>query len=105
MKYGVSLDYIAGRRSLPTRGAWIEMDLVSTIFRKRQSLPTRGAWIEIVLLAKGGHPSDINNLQLAHMTCNRDKSDKLVTQKVEFSGGIELISNRLLPLTFDWKSV
>ena len=39
------------------------------------------------------------------MTCNRDKSDKLVTQKQDFSGGIELVSNRLLPLTFDWKTI
>ena len=59
----------------------------------------------IIPVAKGGHPSDLANLQLAHMTCNRDKSDKLVAQKQDFSGGIELVSNRLLPLTFDWKTI
>ena len=32
----------------------------------------------IVPVAKGGHPSDIENLQLAHWTCNRQKSDKLL---------------------------
>ena len=31
----------------------------------------------IVPVAKGGHPSDIDNLQLAHWICNRQKSDKL----------------------------
>lgn len=31
----------------------------------------------IIPINRGGHPSDIDNLQLAHMTCNRAKSDKL----------------------------
>ena len=31
----------------------------------------------IIPIAKGGHPSDIDNLQLAHFCCNRQKSDKL----------------------------
>lgn len=30
----------------------------------------------IIPVSKGGHPSDINNLQLAHWICNRMKSDK-----------------------------
>lgn len=30
----------------------------------------------IIPIAKGGHPSDITNLQLAHFCCNRLKSDK-----------------------------
>ncbi|MBQ1575175.1 MAG: HNH endonuclease, partial [Clostridiales bacterium] len=32
----------------------------------------------IVPVSRGGHPSDIDNLQLAHRCCNRQKSDKLV---------------------------
>ena len=32
----------------------------------------------IVPVSKGGHPSDISNLQLAHRCCNRAKSDKLL---------------------------
>ena len=32
----------------------------------------------IIPVDKGGHPSDIGNLQLAHLTCNRQKSDKLI---------------------------
>ena len=31
----------------------------------------------VIPVSKGGHPSDIANLQLAHATCNRQKSDKL----------------------------
>lgn len=58
----------------------------------------------IIPVAKGGHPSDIANLQLAHMCCNRQKSDKLV-EKVHFQQSAELVSNRVLPQTYDWKTV
>ncbi|MBP0989373.1 MAG: HNH endonuclease [Oscillospiraceae bacterium] len=74
-------------------------------FRLKFPHPLSPCIDHIIPVAKGGHPSDLNNLQLAHMTCNRDKSDKLVAQKQDFSGGVELISNRLLPLTFDWKTI
>ena len=33
----------------------------------------------IIPVSKGGHLTDIHNLQLAHWICNRLKSDKLVT--------------------------
>lgn len=33
----------------------------------------------IIPLNRSGHPSDINNLQLAHWICNRLKSDKVGT--------------------------
>lgn len=58
----------------------------------------------IIPIAKGGHPSDISNLQLAHLCCNRQKSDKLV-EKVCFDQQPDLISNRELPLTFDWRKI
>lgn len=58
----------------------------------------------IIPVARGGHPSDIANLQLAHMCCNRQKSDKLVP-KQQLSSEPEIVSNRLLPLTFDWKTL
>ena len=54
----------------------------------------------IIPLAKGGHPSDLENLQLAHWTCNRQKSDKLMEKK-EITE--EVVSNRNLPHTFDWR--
>ncbi|HOO05462.1 MAG TPA: HNH endonuclease signature motif containing protein [Ruminococcus sp.] len=39
----------------------------------------------IIPVSKGGHPSDISNMQLAHMTCNRLKSDKLAPVQDERS--------------------
>lgn len=57
----------------------------------------------IIPVNKGGHPSDIDNLQLAHWTCNRQKSDKLFRHKD--TGNIkEIISNRVLPQSIDWKN-
>lgn len=60
----------------------------------------------IVPIDKGGHPSDLSNLQLAHMCCNRQKSDKLV---LNASAGnkakaviVTTITNRDLPLSCDW---
>lgn len=55
----------------------------------------------IIPVAKGGHPSDIDNLQLAHWTCNRQKSDKLFAGKKNIKE--QVISNRNLPQTIDWK--
>ena len=55
----------------------------------------------IIPIAKGGHPSDINNLQLAHRHCNRQKSDKIVAIPKEKN---ERIGNRDLPLHNDWKN-
>ena len=55
----------------------------------------------IIPLAKGGHPSDIDNLQLAHRCCNRQKSDKLIDRK-DIGEEQQVISNRILPATYDW---
>ncbi len=59
----------------------------------------------IIPVSKGGHPSDINNMQLAHMTCNRQKSDKLIddSRRRQTTSCNEIISNRLLPHTLDWR--
>lgn len=54
----------------------------------------------IIPIAKGGHPSDIKNLQLAHATCNRQKSDKLFVAQKEHK--VETLGNRNLPLITDW---
>lgn len=57
----------------------------------------------IIPIARNGHPSDIDNLQLAHWTCNRQKSDKLVEEKKKYQGDCnEIISNRMLPQSIDW---
>lgn len=58
----------------------------------------------IIPIAKGGHPSDLNNLQLSHWTCNRQKSDKLIERKDISAGDTEVISNRILPHIIDWSS-
>lgn len=52
----------------------------------------------IIPVSKNGHPSDIDNLQLAHWTCNRQKSDKIfkTTEKKQ------VIGNRNLPQSMDW---
>ena len=73
-------------------------------FRLKWPHPMSACIDHIIPVAKGGHPSDINNMQLAHMSCNRQKSDKLTPTR-EVSTGIELVSNRILPLTFDWKTL
>lgn len=54
----------------------------------------------IIPVSKGGHPSDIENLQLAHWNCNRQKSDKLFVN-VE-STKPTVIGNRNLPQSRDW---
>ena len=53
----------------------------------------------IIPVAKGGHPSDIDNLQLAHWTCNRQKSDKIFKQNQETK---QIVGNRVLPQSMDW---
>lgn len=53
----------------------------------------------IIPVSKGGHPSDIENLQLAHWTCNRQKSDKLFVIKKEEP---VVLGNRNLPQTINW---
>lgn len=55
----------------------------------------------IVPVAKGGHPSDLENLQLAHWHCNRQKSDKLLWNRGEAKQE-ETASNRDLPQSCDW---
>lgn len=54
----------------------------------------------IIPVAKGGHPSDLDNLQLAHMTCNRQKSDKIFANNAIKTE--KVISNRILPQIIDW---
>jgi 5-methylcytosine-specific restriction endonuclease McrA len=60
----------------------------------------------IIPLAKGGHPFAIENLQLAHRTCNRQKSDKLLgTTQDRKKGNVKInkiLPNNLLPLSYKW---
>ena len=57
----------------------------------------------IIPVSKGGHPSDLDNLQLAHRCCNREKSDKFISRqftKGDTSGA--LVPNQLLELHTNW---
>lgn len=54
----------------------------------------------IIPIAKGGHPSDIDNLQLAHWGCNRQKSDKLLRPTAQAQQTV--FSSRVLPQSCDW---
>ena len=53
----------------------------------------------IIPVSKGGHPSDMDNLQLAHWTCNRQKSDKLFVIQKEAP---IVLGNRNLPQSISW---
>lgn len=56
----------------------------------------------IVPIAKGGHPSAMENLQLAHWTCNRQKSDKLFKNNSPTEKKTQVLGNRNLPQSRDW---
>lgn len=72
-------------------------------FTKKYPHPLSPCIDHIIPVSKGGHPSDLDNLQLAHWTCNRQKSDKLAA-KVLPQGMQDTISNRVLPHSIDWKN-
>lgn len=58
----------------------------------------------IIPIDRGGHPSDISNLQLTHWKCNRMKANKLIFP-AEAKHAREAVtdnSNRVLPLSMDW---
>lgn len=54
----------------------------------------------IIPVSKGGHPSTIENLQLAHNSCNNGKSDKLYAN-TDFSQSM-VMGNRNLPHSVNW---
>lgn len=55
----------------------------------------------IIPVVRGGHPSDRDNMQLAHWACNRTKADKLVGN-LRAAPKEDVVSNRLLPQSRDW---
>lgn len=61
--------------------------------------PMAGCVDHIIPIAKGGHPSALENLQLAHWCCNRQKSDKLFVMQEK-----KIPTNRNLPQSCDWKN-
>ena len=74
-------------------------------FKLKYPHPLSACIDHIIPIAKGGHPSDISNLQLAHWTCNRQKSDKLLESKgINTSPQKDVLSNRILPQAMDWST-
>ena len=63
----------------------------------------------IIPVSKGGHPSALDNLQLAHRICNRAKADKLIVENFK-SKNKDLEKQKwkdhrsALPQHFDWKN-
>ena len=58
----------------------------------------------VIPIDRGGSPDDLSNLQLAHMCCNREKSDKLIIENrpANSKKASEKITNRNLPQSRDW---
>lgn len=54
----------------------------------------------IIPVTKGGHPSDISNLQLAHRSCNRAKGTQIAPDLPK----VETDPNRDLPQSMDWRT-
>ena len=57
----------------------------------------------IIPVSKGGHPADIQNLQLTHLKCNQLKASKLVQEENKsLYKEAEVLSNRILPQSMNW---
>jgi len=58
----------------------------------------------IIPITKGGHPSAMENLQLAHRWCNRQKSDKMINLRTEKErlGKRNEVNNDDLPQHINW---
>ncbi|MCR4739161.1 MAG: HNH endonuclease [Lachnospiraceae bacterium] len=63
--------------------------------------PMSAAIDHIIPVDKGGDPSNIGNLQLTHLYCNRQKSDKIMADTTTTSA-TKVFNNRDLPLSIDW---
>ena len=71
-------------------------------FSKKSPDPWSPTVDHIIPISKGGHPSDLDNLQLAHRMCNRLKSDKLFNIKFAKENQGSEVNNDDLPQHFDW---
>ena len=56
-------------RSLPSRGAWIEIVARITVYSEPKSLPSRGAWIEITV-----YPPSPSGLRVAPLAGSVDRN-------------------------------
>lgn len=72
-------------------------------FEKRYPDPLSPCIDHIIPISKGGHPSDIANLQLAHWACNRQKADLFGAVKDQGGMMANESSEPEYPLSRDWK--
>lgn len=70
-------------------------------FHKTFPDPWSATLDHIVPVVKGGDPASIENLQLAHLACNRAKSSKILEPQIKEKS----VSNRDLPLSRDWSVI
>lgn len=57
----------------------------------------------IIPISKGGHPSNIDNLQLTHLICNQVKGSKMVMENnKDIQKESEVVSNMVFPHAMDW---
>ena len=70
-------------------------------FDKKFPDPWSATLDHIIPIQKGGDPCALENLQLAHLQCNRLKSTKICEPMVKEKS----VSNRDLPLVADWSTV
>lgn len=74
---------------------------------KRYPHPMSTVVDHIIPLDKGGHPTSLDNLQAAHRSCNRAKSNKIwiASEKPASPQSSKGVDNKNLPLTYDYVDI
>lgn len=67
-------------------------------FDKKFPDPWSATVDHIIPVIKGGAPAALENMQLAHLQCNRIKGSKMVQPQIKEKS----VDNRDLPLSVDW---
>lgn len=70
-------------------------------FDKKFPDPWSATLDHIIPVQKGGDPASLENLQLAHLQCNRLKSTKLFEPQLKEKS----VNNRDLPLSCEWSKI
>lgn len=70
-------------------------------FDKKFPDPWSATLDHIIPVSKGGAPAALENLQLAHLQCNRQKASKLYQPQLKEKS----VDNRDLPLSCDWSKI
>lgn len=99
-------EYQKNKKIILARGDTCALCGAPVDFSLRFPHPLSATVDHIIPVSKGGHPSALENLQLAHLICNQVKSSKAIQEKNRDSITKEdkAISNRILPQSLDWKA-